>query len=326
MAELELAGELCLLDAPPPAPGNPVSVYLAGLESVESRRGMLLSLRTVIAVTEGLDVREVPLEAAYRFPWWRLRVHHTAAIRAALAGRYQPASANRHLAALRGVLKACWQLELMTTDAYERARHVGRVRGSGLLRGRHVDTGEVVAMVASCRADAPRPAGRRDAALLALMFGGGLRRTEIVALDLGDYEPETGWLAVRHGKGRKARRVALDRGARAALDDWLALRGSAPGPLVCPLDRRRLRVEIRRLSAQAVYGATVRRARLAGVRPLSPHDGRRTVAGELLERGADLVTVQRRLGHASSDTTARYDRRGDRAQERAAGLLHFPWG
>ncbi|GMQ78335.1 MAG: hypothetical protein BMS9Abin02_0838 [Anaerolineae bacterium] len=81
----------------------------------------------------------------------------------------------------------------------------------------------------------------------------------------------------------------------------------------------------RRLTDQAVYNMLRKRAMLAGVSRLSPHDFRRTFAGDLLDRGADIVTVQKMAGHADPATTSHYDLRGERAQHKATSLLQVPY-
>jgi site-specific recombinase XerD len=80
-----------------------------------------------------------------------------------------------------------------------------------------------------------------------------------------------------------------------------------------------------RMTPQAVLDVLRRRSSAAGVKPCSPHDWRRTFVGELLDGGADLATVRALAGHADPATTARYDRRGERAKAHAATLLHFPY-
>lgn len=77
----------------------------------------------------------------------------------------------------------------------------------------------------------------------------------------------------------------------------------------------------RSLTGEAVRQLLRRRAFAAGVPAMSPHDLRRTYAGDLLDAGADLPAVQQLLGHASPATTSRYERRGDRARRAAAERL-----
>lgn len=292
---------------------HPAAVYLARL-ATGSRRSMRAALDRIAA----LAAPGTPVEA---FPWSRLRYAHTQALRARLVEQgLAPSTVARHLAALRGVLREAWQLGQLSTDDYTRAAAVQAPRGSRLLRGRALTAREVAALFSAC--DDTRPAGARDRALLALLYGGGLRRAEVASLELADLEGEAVAVRVR-GKGDRERRVPLPGGARRAVLAWLTLRGSAAGPLLRAVRGRA--VLDGGMGAQSVFEALVRLAKRAGVKPLSPHDLRRTYVSDLLDAGADIATVQRLAGHSLVTTTARYDRRGDAAAERTADLLRVPF-
>ena len=125
------------------------------------------------------------------------------------------------------------------------------------------------------------------------------------------------------GKGGKQRLVPLSPTAGPFLAAWLELRGTSPGPLFCPITRARTLRLGRSLTGEAVRQLLRRRALAAGVPAISPHDLRRTYAGDLLDAGADLPAVQQLLGHASPATTSHYDRRGDRARRAAAERLRL---
>jgi integrase len=256
-------------------------------------------------------------------PWASLRYQHTAAIRARLQDRYAPATANKLLAALRRVLREARRLGQISADDHDTATDLGTIRAQRLPRGRLVTDGEIAALLKVC-ADDPTPAGARDAAILALLRGAGLRRAEAADLDLADYDPESGALTVRSGKGDKDRMVYAPAGARAALRDWIAARGEEPGPLFYRVVKGGSPVA-RRLAGQAMAVVCASRAKAAGVAPFTPHDLRRSFISGLLDAGADMAVVQRLAGHEDPATTSRYDRRGEAAKQRASDLVHVPY-
>jgi integrase len=296
-----------------PASQNPAIVYLASLAE-GSRRAMRGALNRIAALlVDGADIES--------FPWGSLRYQHTQAIRAALADQCGAPTANQALAALRGTLKAAWRLGQMTADEYMAAADLAGVKAEkpDQAAGRALTLGELMALVGVC-ADGTA-AGARDAAMLAVAYSCGLRRAEIVGLDLADYVD--GVLTVR-GKRNKTRTVPIQNGAAAALADWLAVRGDAPGALFVRI-RQGDKLTNERMTTQAVYHIFAERAGQAGVKTFSPHDLRRTFAGDLLDAGADIAVVQQMMGHANVATTAGYDRRGERAKKQAASKLHFPY-
>ena len=299
-----------------PADRHPAMVYLARL-APGSRRTIHGALREITRI---LTCGERSVET---MRWHAIGYQHAAAVRADLAARYSPASANKILAALRGVLREAMRLGLMSPSEHSKASDIASVRGSEAQKGRAVTRAEMRLLFESCARDR-RPTGARDAAVIAVLYAGGLRRSELVALDVADFAPGTGALTVRRGKGRKARVVYIRRGAAKALAAWLLVRGEEPGPLFYPINKGGSMMA-RRLTDGAVLRLLARRARKAGVAAFSPHDLRRTFVGDLLEAGADISTVQQMAGHASVATTQRYDRRGDATRQRAAELLDVPY-
>jgi len=300
----------------------PARVYVAGLVG-DGRRTMTACLEAIAAWVSG-GAADIDTLA-----WARLRFSHTTAIRAALAravgeGRYAPATANKHLAALRGALKAAWRMGVMETDDYLRAVDLRPIAGSRLPAGRDVERSELAALLAQCQAD-DSPAGVRDAAVIGLAYLSGTRRAELVALHVGDVDTEPAAIRVL-GKGGKQRLVPLSPTVGPLLEAWMELRGDSAGPLFCPIDRRgNLRLD-HTLSGEAIRQILSRRTLATGLAAISPHDLRRTYAGDLLDAGADLPAVQQLMGHASPSTTSRYDRRGDRARRSAAERLSLDLG
>jgi integrase len=305
-------GRLVPYQAPEEAPAL---VYLRSL-APGSRPTMESALRTIIGLLGYQG-------SVWDFPWAGLRYADTSAVRAALAERYAPAQANKALSALRGTLKAAWRLGLIEDGEYLRAVDVGAVKGSSAPVGRAIEIDELERLLKACGADTS-PAGLRDAAILAVGYGCGLRRGEIAGLEPTDWDAREAALVVRRGKGNKARTVYLNAGGSADLRAWLRVRGRREGALFVPVNRGGRMVTDRRLSGPAVGAIVSKRAEQAGIEPLRAHDLRRTYIGELLDAGVDLATVQQMAGHASPTVTSGYDRRGERAKKAAAERLAWP--
>ncbi len=295
---------------------NPVHVYLHRLARGASRSTMSQSLEHLAELATAGEIRAAAL------PWHRLRYRDTSALRQALVdSEYKPATVNVRLAALRGVLREAWRLELMNADDYQRAADLGNVREDTLLRGRALPAGEISALFAGVQKDSS-VRGIRDNAVLAVLYGCGLRRAEVVRARLIDLDLAGETLRV-HGKGRRERNVAVLEGVGAALEAWLGIRGQRPGALFYAT-KRGGELAHRPLAPASIRHICQRRADQGDLAPFSPHDLRRSCATELLEQDVDLSTVSHMLGHSELDTTAKYDYRAERATRRAATRLHIP--
>ena len=290
---------------------NPAAIYLASLAPT-GRRSLKSKLQSIA------NMFNCPFDS---MPWHELRYEHMEAIRARLQeSGLAPSTINMTLSALRGVTKSAFNLGLMSADHYARLCNVKPVRGERVPVGRALSVGEIGALLDTC---AGTNIGIRNAAIISIMYACGLRRDEIVSLSLSHYNAETGELKVL-GKGNKERLLYVDNGALDALNDWLSVRGDHDGALFHPI-RQGGNIQHRKMTNQAIYNLLLNHAKQAGIARFSPHDLRRSFISELLDLGADIVTVQQLAGHASVETTARYDRRGERAKKKAIGLLHVPY-
>jgi site-specific recombinase XerD len=247
----------------------------------------------------------------------RLRKKLTPAIIKKLAGKYRPPTVNLLLASWRGVMRQCWRMELMSREDLERAIDLPRMPYTNLPKGKHATANEKEALFLACRDDSAL--GARDAALLALGFGCGLRRREISDVLREDVDL-VGQVLKVHGKGRRERAIPID-GIEAELAEWIAIRGDNPGPLLLPVVQGQF--VFRRLSERSVWDVLYRRAKQAGIDHMGPHDMRKSFITDLLEQGVDEFVVQRLAGHRTLDTTAIYDLRGIAESRRALRSLRL---
>lgn len=204
-------------------------------------------------------------------------------------------SAARKLAALRTFFRYLCREGILEQNP---ARALLSPRGDKRLPP-HVEEREVAALLDVPGKGAAQARGR---AILELLYGTGIRCSELVGLDLAEVDFETRTIRVL-GKGRKERIVPFGTRAEAALREYLATRAQATRTS----DALFVNARGGRLTDRSVRSLVSARVRAtAMVRRLSPHGLRHAFATHLLERGADLRSIQELLGHASLSTTQRY--------------------
>ena len=266
-------------------------------------------------------------------PWTALKRRHGMALRSALAARYAPATANRILGAVRSVLEEAYNNEWYAREDLERIKSVPGIAGSRLPPGRLLEPEEVTGLLTRCHTETTLR-GARDSALFAVLYGCGLRRAEAAGLLRENLEHSH--LTVI-GKGNKERKVPFAQVA-SALVRWKQTRGDSTGPFLCRIHRwggilrkfgedRSVPKEQRPyagLQPGGVWEITWRRSVEFEMTPFTPHDLRRSYITHLLDGGADVVAVQKLVGHSDPMTTAGYDRRPEERLREIAATLPFP--
>jgi integrase/recombinase XerD len=167
---------------------------------------------------------------------------------------------------------------------------------------------QVTALLATVEGDGP--AERRDRVILEVLYGTGLRISELVGLSLGDLDLAASMLRA-FGKGSKERVVPVGRPAREALEAWLGPGGRPrfePARWARRGDEEALLLNRRggRLSRQSAWNVVKSHGAAAGLVDLSPHVLRHSCATHMVDHGADIRAVQELLGHASISTTQVY--------------------
>jgi site-specific recombinase XerC len=182
--------------------------------------------------------------------------------------------------------------------------HAGRApRNKGMLYPADPPTVEEIVCV--MRHASEDPHGFRLRAMIVMLWRGGLRVNEALALSEHDLDPQRGSVLVRCGKGGRRREVGMDGWSWENLRPWLSERLELPaGPLFCVIDGP---TSGRPWSAAAVRTEFRRHAVEAGVRRrFAPHQLRHAHAVELAREGVSLNVIQRQLGHANLGTTSIY--------------------
>ena len=214
------------------------------------------------------------------------------------------ASINLRLSVVRKLAAEAADNGLLAPELAAGISRVRGVRGAGIRTGYWLTRDQAEALIS--RPDAATNKGKRDRAILTLLLGCGLRRSELASLRFEDIQQRDGrWVAADLvGKGRRVRTVPMPSWAKKAVDEWAAAAGVSSGFVLRPVNKAD-HVVGERVTAQAIfiivsgYGIDLRLR-------IAPHDLRRTFA-KLAHKGhAALEQIQLALGHGSILTTERY--------------------
>ncbi len=260
---------------------NPALVYLTDLAK-KGRFAIRGSLDVVAQRLGYVDARTAP--------WHEMKAEHVAALRSWLSGTFEPTTANRHLSALKGTLRVAWQLGQIRGGTFAKILSVKAIRKSSGPLGRSLSSRDIQALVETCVDGTFK--GRRDLAVVALGYCGGLRRSEIAALDANDVKAAAEAFTIRvRGKGGQERLVFINNGGAEAIRDYLSKRGETPGALFRVEKTSGEHERQNRLTADGLYRLFKDRARDAGIVDVSPHDLRRTFVSDTLSASPDALTI-----------------------------------
>ena len=301
---------------------NPAYLYLAQMGSDESIR--VVGSRLNRAARIFYDAELTSSQYWYSVPWelmdrsWLLLV--TRRMKDQGAGK---SAINGVLTALRGVAREAWDHQMMSLENYMRIKGTKNVKGETNKEKRLVTPEEVASLF---KATGTLTAiGLRNRAMLGLLYGGGLRRSELVGIDVEHYNPDRQSITIHHAKGNKVRVAYPPAWATQALEDWLNHgRNWTAGPVFCRILKGDNILVDRRLTAHGVQKTLESKVMEANLERFTPHDLRGSMISYLLDIGEDIKTVANIVGHRSVNTTASYDRRGERARQKTNRKVDIP--
>lgn len=292
---------------------NPLTLYLTRLAPSSQ-----LTMRYVLQdAADRLGFEDVNLED---IDWHLLQPEQVIALVAALReDGYAPNTSSLYVNAVRGVMNEAWRMSLISQEHLLKMRSVKAASGTRLGQGRNLRRTLIREMMEVCAAD-PRPQGLRDAAVIGILYGSGMRKSESVNLDLAQVDFEQRSLRVI-GKGNKELVKYAPDWAFAKLQAWLEFRrgqlkeGEQDDTFLFNRIRRGSHITRERITKHAIYYIARQRGDQVGVK-IMPHDFRRSFITRVIEEH-DLSIAQKLAHHTNIQTTASYDVRDDNERRRA---------
>jgi len=234
---------------------------------------------------------------------------------------YAPSTINQRLSAIRKLAGEAADNELISEA---KANGIAKVKG---IPARGVRTGNWLTHAQAQRLikapDLTRLKGIRDRAILSVMIGMALRRSEVVKLKFEHIQQENSRWVIRNllSKGGKVRTIAIPTWVKRAIDEWTRAANLTDGHVFRPINKGD-NLSGDSLTSQAIQNIVKEYAAICGFN-IAAHDLRRTTAKQMNEEGADIEQIQFMLGHASLPTTQRYLGTKQDLTNAPNDLLHF---
>jgi site-specific recombinase XerD len=217
-----------------------------------------------------------------------------------------PSTINVQLSAIRKLAAEAADNRLLDADLAAGIAKVRGVKNEGVRAGNWLTREQARELLLA--PDISTLKGKRDRAILAVLLGCGLRRSELVRLEVGQVEQrENRWVIVDfRGKGGRKRTVPVPAWVKNAIDVWRAAAQITEGRIFRSIPKGGKGVLTKTLAEVGVWWLVKEYAEGIGLKNLAPHDLRRTCAKLCRKSGGDLEQIQMLLGHASIQTTEKY--------------------
>lgn len=292
---------------------NPAETYLLSLDSNVNTSNSALALNRLCHKLEKNSTY-------HSFNWSKLTYISLIKLKSNLqADNYSAGSINTYMSLFKGVALDAWRQKLITTDDYLHIKDIKRVKNVRILTGRSLPPEEIKNLIKHCT-KVKTKMGYRNAAIIALTYGAGLRVHEVTNVKISNLKDSHITII---GKGNKERKMPLPSFVVRILRRWLLARSQADCEGLFLRIHKGDNILNSPLSKGSIRQIFINVLRQANSEHFSPHDLRRSYATNLLDANVDVFTVQNLMGHASVDTTRLYDLRGEKTKAIAVKLLPF---
>ena len=301
---------------------HPITAIINRRRGIAStKRNVISNMRWVCAHLKGVQVTSLTWEDVLSYPWHHIDADSAAAYYRFVTTHYQHVnSSHGRIVMLRVIIGACYRAKLISVARRDEVLDELPTTSRGISKMPKVRLSELqlVSLMGECAKGEKYEAGLISS-IVALFSTTGIRISELVALELSDWDQVSQTIRLRMTKNGREHVVPVVTGVTAYLDYWLELRGTTEGPLFTHVGKPALT----RLSTEDVRKLLDKRVASAGIIRMKPHDFRRTVASQLL-RKHDIALVSRLLNHTTIAATLVYDLASEEEQRAAVTGLNLP--